>query len=44
MVGAYGTYVGEDKNKKVLIGTPERRRPLRRPRLRWECNNKMGGK
>jgi hypothetical protein len=25
---------------RVLIGTPERRRPLRRPMRRWECNNK----
>jgi len=27
-----------------LIGTPERRRPLRRPMRRWEYNIKMGDK
>jgi hypothetical protein len=26
---------------RVLIGKPERRRPLGRPRLRWEDNIKM---
>lgn len=27
---------------KVLVGGPEWRRPLRRPRYRWENNIKMG--
>jgi len=26
---------------KVLVGKPERKRPLGRPRSRWECNIKM---
>jgi hypothetical protein len=26
---------------RVLVGKPEGRRPLRRPRLRWEDNIKM---
>jgi hypothetical protein len=26
---------------RVLVGTPERKRPLRRPRCRWEDNIKM---
>jgi hypothetical protein len=27
---------------KVLVGRPEGKRPLRRPRRRWEDNIKMG--
>jgi hypothetical protein len=26
---------------RVLVGKPERKRPLGRPRLRWEYNNKI---
>ena len=26
---------------RVLVGKPERKRPLGRRRRRWECNNKM---
>jgi hypothetical protein len=26
---------------RVLVGKPERKRPLRRPRRRWEDNRKM---
>jgi len=26
---------------RFLAGKPERKRPLRRPRRRWECNIKM---
>jgi len=26
---------------KVLVGNPEGKRPLGRPRLRWEYNNKV---
>ena len=29
---------------KVLVGKPEGKRPLGRPRRRWEDNIKMGGK
>jgi hypothetical protein len=25
----------------VLVGNPEGKRPLQKPRLRWECNIKM---
>jgi hypothetical protein len=32
---------GEERNAyKILVGKPERRRPLRRPRLRWVSNIK----
>ena len=34
MGASKGTY-------KVLVGKPEERRPLRRPRHRWEYNIKM---
>jgi hypothetical protein len=44
MGGAYGTYVERINARRVLIGTPEQRRPLRRPVRRWKCHNKMGGK
>ena len=27
---------------RVLVGKPEGKRPLGRPRRRWEDNNKMG--
>jgi hypothetical protein len=27
---------------RVLVGRPEMKRPLRRPRHRWEDNTKMG--
>jgi hypothetical protein len=27
---------------RILVGKPEGKRPLRRPRRRWEDNNKMG--
>jgi hypothetical protein len=27
---------------RILVGRPDERRPLRRPRLRWEDNIKMG--
>ena len=26
---------------RILVGKPEEKRPLGRPRLRWECNIKM---
>jgi hypothetical protein len=29
------------KSKKILVGKPEGRRPLRRPRRRWVDNIKM---
>jgi hypothetical protein len=34
--------VGEEKFKRILMEGPERRRPLGRPRRRWEDNIKMG--
>jgi hypothetical protein len=35
--------MGESGNayKKILVGKPERKRPLGRPRHRWEDNIKM---
>ena len=38
MGGACGTYGGVHK---VLVGKPEIKRPLGRPRRRWEDNIKM---
>jgi hypothetical protein len=33
---------GEDRVvRRVLVGKPEKKRPLRRPRLRWEDNIKV---
>ena len=36
-----GTYGGRERCAKVLVGKPERKRPLGRPRRRWEDNIKM---
>jgi len=34
--------MGEDRGvQRVLVGKPEGKRPLRRPRRRWEDNIKM---
>jgi hypothetical protein len=41
MGGTCSTY-GESRGVyRVLVGKPERRRPLGRPRRRWEDNIKM---
>jgi hypothetical protein len=41
MGGACGT-MGEGRGAyRILVGRPEGRRPLRRPRRRWEDNIKM---
>ena len=41
MGGACGAY-GEDRGvHRVLVGKPEGKRPLGRPRRRWEDNIKM---
>jgi hypothetical protein len=40
MGGACGTYWGRVAYR-VLVGNPERKRPLGRPRRRWEDNIKM---
>jgi len=32
---------GEERCIQVLVGKPEGKRPLGRPRLRWEDNTKM---
>jgi len=35
--------MGEDRGvQRMLVGKPEGKRPLGRPRRRWEDNNKMG--
>ena len=41
MGGACGAYGGEERLHRVLVGKPEVKRPLRRPRRRWEDNIKM---
>jgi hypothetical protein len=33
--------MGERRGADVLVGKPEGKRPLGRPRHRWECNIKM---
>jgi hypothetical protein len=40
MGGACGAYGGGGVHR-VLVGNPERKRPLGRPRRRWEDNIKM---
>jgi hypothetical protein len=39
---AYSTYGGKRGAYWILVGTPEGRRPLGRPRRTWEDNIKMG--
>ena len=41
MGGACGTYGGGRGVHRVLVGKPEGKRPLGRPRRRWEDNIKM---
>ena len=42
MGGACSTYGGERRGLyRVLVGKPEEKRPLGRPRHRWEYNIKM---
>jgi hypothetical protein len=41
MGGACSTYGGESCAYRILVGRPEGRRPLGRPRHRWEYNIKM---
>jgi hypothetical protein len=41
MDGACGAYGGEGGVHRVLVGKPEGKRPLGRPRHRWEGNIKM---
>ena len=38
---ACSTYGGEDRCIQILVGKPEGKRPLGRPRRRWENNIKM---
>jgi hypothetical protein len=38
---ACGAYGGDRGVHRVLVGKPEGKRPLRRPRRRWENNIKM---
>ena len=40
MVGACGAYGGQDSAYRVLLGRPDGKRPLGRPRHRWENNIK----
>jgi len=40
MGGTCSAY-GEEERRRVLVGKPEGKRPLERPRCRWENNIKM---
>jgi len=39
--GTYGTHGGRERCYRVLVGRPEGKRPLGRPRDKWEDNIKM---
>ena len=41
MGGALSTYGGEERRFGYLMGQPERKRRLGRPRRRWEDNIRM---
>jgi hypothetical protein len=41
MGGACGTHGGKSIAHRFMVGRAERRRPLGRPRRRWEGNIKM---
>jgi len=41
MGGACSAYGGGKRRVQILMGKPERKRPLGRHRLRWEDNIKM---
>ena len=41
MGGACGAYGGGERVYRVLVGRPEGKRPMGRPRRRWEDNIKM---
>ena len=41
MGGACGAYGARERVHRVLVGKPEGKRPLGRPRRRWEDNIKM---
>ena len=41
MGGACSAYGREERRIQGLVGKPERKRPLGRPRLRWEDNIKI---
>jgi hypothetical protein len=38
---AYSTNGGEEEAYRILVGNPERKRPLGRPRRRWVNNIKI---
>jgi len=41
MGGACSAYGGEERLYRMLVGKPEGKRPLGRPRRRWEDNIKL---
>ena len=41
MGGACSTYEGKKRCVGVMVGNPEEKRPIGRPRRRWENNIKM---
>jgi hypothetical protein len=40
-MGGALAYMGERSAYRDLVGKPEARRPLERPRLRWDDNTEM---
>jgi hypothetical protein len=38
---AHSTHWGDENTYKILAGKPDGKRPLRRPRCKWEDNIKM---
>jgi hypothetical protein len=42
MGGACSTYGGKRGAYRILVGRPEGRRPLGRPKRKWQDNIKMG--
>jgi hypothetical protein len=41
VVWAYSTHRRHKKCRKILVGKPSEKRPLERPRRRWEDNIRM---
>lgn len=40
-VESYGTYEGEERAYRILVGKYEAKRAFRTPRPRWKGNNKV---
>jgi hypothetical protein len=44
MGGAYNAHEGDENAYTILVGKPERKEPLGRPRCRWEVYTKIDRK